>query len=92
MKSIIIYDENKYADEQHSKTALDALVIPSSVMYNWIRTPFSEYSKAVIIKYQTVPGTVTSSNGRVSLKGDFMQFNIYPLTINVWKVNSKLIK
>lgn len=86
MKSIIIYDENKYADEHHSKTALDVLVIPSSVMYNWIGTPFSEYSKAVIIKYQTIPGTVTSSNGR------FMQFNIYPLTINVWKVNSKLIK
>lgn len=92
MKSIIIYDENKYTDEHHSKTALDALIIPRSVMYNWMGTPFSEYLKAVIIKYQTVPGTVTSINGRVSLKGDYMQFNIYPLMTNVWKVNSKPIK
>ena len=92
MKSIIIYDENKYTDEHHSETALDALIIPRTVMYNWMGTPFSEYSKAVIIKYQTVPGTITSSNGIVNLKGDFMQFNIYPLVINAWKVNSKLIK
>lgn len=87
MKSINIYDENKYTDEPHLKTASDTLVIPKSIIYDWVATPFSEYTRGILIKYQTIPGTITTSNGRVHLKGDVMQFNIYPFIEGVWDSN-----
>ncbi|CCE26384.1 g361 [Yersinia phage phiR1-37] len=87
MKSINIYDENKYNDEPHSKTASDTLVIPKSIIYDWVATPFSEYTKGILVTYQTIPGTTTARNGRVYSKGDFMQFNIYPFIEGVWDSN-----
>ena len=87
MKAIDIYDENKYNDEPHAKTARDTLTAANLVLYDWMETPFSEYNRGVMIKYQTIQGTITSKNGRVYLKGDVMQFNIYPFIEGVWDSN-----
>jgi hypothetical protein len=76
MKIIQIFDENKYNDEDHYKTALDTFVDIDMTLYNWLITPFSEYSKSSFIKYQTNPEGVKTINGRYYLKGDFMQFSI----------------